>query len=63
MRIIERIGSDFHLDITGDELGIIQAALNEVCNGIDVQEFETRLGASLDEVRSLLSLVGSLWGT
>ncbi|MBS1802713.1 MAG: hypothetical protein JST28_05070 [Acidobacteria bacterium] len=38
-----------------EELRIICNALNEVCHGIDLRgEFETRMGASLDESRQLL---------
>lgn len=36
------------------ELLIIHAALNEVCNGIDLFEFETRMGANREEVKNLL---------
>jgi hypothetical protein len=39
------------------ELLIMNNALNEVCNGIDVPEFETRMGVSLAQVVSLLSNV------
>jgi hypothetical protein len=61
MKLVVRQGDNFRIDFTADELGIIQAALNEVCNGIEVREFETRLGATLDEVRTLLSSVNSSW--
>lgn len=43
-----------------DELLILNAALNEVCNGIDVFEFETRIGADRARVAELLSLLGRL---
>lgn len=39
--------------LTKDDLEIILSALNEICNGIDIFEFETRIGASKDEVKSL----------
>ena len=42
-----------------DELIIINNALNEICNGINIEEFESRIGASLDEVRSMLGIVGA----
>ncbi len=42
------------IELKKDELGIICNALNEICNGIDVFEFETRIGAAFDEVKDLL---------
>ena len=48
------------LIITNKELLIINNALNEVCNGIDLYEFDTRMGADLDEVRQLLAEVDSI---
>lgn len=42
-----------------DELIVINNALNEICNGIDIEEFESRIGARLDEVRSMLGIVGT----
>ena len=43
-----------------DELLIISSALNEVLNGLDIFEFETRMGASKDEVDSLLKKINSV---
>ena len=57
-----KIGKDkldtFLLHVNRDELLIINNALNEVCNGLPLRDFETRMGAHLPEVESLLSLVG-----
>lgn len=33
------------INITEEELLISNSALNEICNGIDIAEFETRIGA------------------
>ncbi len=46
-----------HVRVALQELLIINNALNEVCNGIDVPEFETRMGVTLAQVQSLLSNV------
>jgi hypothetical protein len=47
--------------ISSDELSIINNALNEVCNGIDLRgEFDTRMGCTLQEARELLKTVHSL---
>jgi hypothetical protein len=49
------------VELTKDELTIINNALNEVCNGIDLTgEFETRIGFSLVEAKALLERVHSL---
>jgi hypothetical protein len=46
------------VELTKDELGIINNALNEVCNGIDLEgEFDTRMGCTVDEARQLLAKI------
>jgi hypothetical protein len=44
------------LRLTGAELLWLNNALNEVCNGVDIDdaEFATRLGGSREELRRLL---------
>lgn len=42
------------LTLSRDEMMIIKNALNEVCHGIDVGEFSTRIGAEKLEVEELL---------
>ncbi|WP_426012515.1 hypothetical protein [Caulobacter sp. DWR2-3-1b2] len=58
--------SDKFADVrfSSDELALISNALNEVCNGIDIDdaEFATRLGGQRQEVRQLLDDLGSLIG-
>jgi hypothetical protein len=45
------------VELTKDELGIINNALNEVCNGIDLEgEFDTRMGCTVGEARR-----GNFW--
>jgi len=46
--------------LTRGELGIINNALNEICHGIEVPEFATRIGAELAEVERLLAEFGAL---
>jgi hypothetical protein len=49
------------VELTKDELGIINNALNEVCNGIDLEgEFDTRMGCTVAEARELLSKIDAL---
>lgn len=52
--------SNADISITESELLILNSALNEVCNGIDIAEFETRIGSERDNVAALLSKVGSV---
>jgi len=39
--------------LTADEVMIIANALNEVCNGLDIEEFSIRMGATYPEVDQL----------
>jgi hypothetical protein len=43
--------------LTIEELRIINNALNEVCHGIELPEFATRMGAGLPEVQALLARI------
>lgn len=48
------------INITESELLILNSALNEICNGMDVAEFETRIGSEKNEVAVMLSKIGSI---
>lgn len=58
-RVVGQVRS-VRLVLDGDELALIANALNEVCNGLDIEdvEFFTRLGADRDEARGLLAELG-----
>ena len=43
-----------------DELRIINNALNEACHGIDLPEFDTRMGVSMESAKALLKQIGSV---
>jgi hypothetical protein len=60
MEIIETSQASVLVRISRDELLIMHASLNEVCNGIEIFEFETRVGADRDRVRSMLDQIGSV---
>jgi hypothetical protein len=51
----------FLLDVSEAELLLLNNALNEICNGVhlDEAEFSTRLGVPRDEARRLLRLVSA----
>lgn len=43
------------LSLTENELIILNSALNEICNGMAILEFETRIGATKQDAALLLS--------
>lgn len=48
-------------ELTKDALGIINNALNEVCNGIDLEGgFDTRMGCTVEEARAVLAKIHGL---
>jgi hypothetical protein len=51
------------LMMTRDELMLLKSALNEVLNGIDVPEFETRLGATHDEAYAVMQQIRRILGS
>jgi hypothetical protein len=60
MEIIDTNSVYSKIGISRDELLVVNASLNEVCNGIEVFEFETRIGASRERVMMLLKEIGLL---
>ena len=50
------------VEVDQEECRIIAQALNEVCNGIDLPEFSTRLGAEREDVLRLLGEFHAVWG-
>jgi len=48
------------LRLTKEELMLISNALNEVCHGLDLPEFFTRMGVEQEEVKKLLNNIGSI---
>jgi hypothetical protein len=49
----------FSIRATEEELLILNNALNEICNGLPLRDFETRVGASLSSAEALLKEVGT----
>jgi hypothetical protein len=49
------------VELSKDELGIINNALNEICNGIHLEgEFDTRMGCSVEDARKVLEKIHAL---
>ena len=60
MDLISLAGKQAQLTIDENELLILNSALNEICNGISFTEFETRIGASKEDVCALLNDLGQI---
>ena len=60
MEIISTATECSQVKLGREELLIMNAALNEICNGIAVFEFETRIGADRGRVAALLKEVMAL---
>lgn len=49
------------VELSEEELKIINNALNEVCNGIQLEgEFDTRMGCNVEEARAVLAKIHAL---
>ncbi len=53
MHIRESDANHVVLDLSHNELILVNNALNEVCHGLDLPDFSTRLGAGWDELEAL----------
>ncbi len=47
-----------HIDFSREDLQTLKNALNEVCHGLDVEDFSIRLGAERAEVIRLMHRIG-----
>jgi len=50
-----------HVELTREDLLALSNALNEVCNALDLWDFETRMGCSRESVQELLKEVSSAY--
>ncbi len=53
MQIRKSDESHVVLELTRNELILLNNALNEVCHGLDIPDFSTRLGAQREELQVL----------
>lgn len=58
MKVIGADAERVQVEFGREEILMVNAALNEVCNGISLPEFETRIGATRTRVATLLKEVG-----
>lgn len=59
MKIDKQPDGTFAIRASEEELLILNNALNEVCNGLPLRDFETRVGAPLASAEHLLRIVGA----
>ena len=55
MELVESSNQSITLRLSPDEVIILSNALNEICNGIAISEFETRIGYTREDVETLLA--------
>jgi hypothetical protein len=60
MRVSGTTRDSANVELSKDELAIINNALNEVCHGLDVWDFQTRMGAEKADVLKLLHRVAEV---
>ena len=61
MNAIEINKDKIVLELSRNELGVLSNALNEVCNGIEVWEFDTRMGIKIENARIILESLTSIY--
>lgn len=49
------------IELSLDELGVLSNSLNEVCDGIEVWEFDTRIGTDIKTARVILKNLSSIY--
>lgn len=62
MEIVSRERNSVCVRMSLQEVWAVNNALNEVCNGIDVPEFETRMGVSMQQAEALLFNIQQVLG-
>ncbi len=60
MELLENSLTSADIRLSIDELLTIHQSLNEVCNGIDLFEFQTRIGVSREEVLHLMKIISQI---
>jgi hypothetical protein len=60
MKLEQKDTRNVTVRLSRHELVMLNNALNEVCNGLDLDEFSIRMGAEIGEVQVLLEEVGSI---
>jgi hypothetical protein len=59
VKAIEQKARSVVVELNDGDLELINNALNEVCNGIEIPEFDSRLGTSKNQALELLREIGN----
>ena len=60
MQLLKNDSNSVEVKISIDELLTIHQSLNEVCHGIDLFEFQTRIGVSKDEELGIMKEISQI---
>ena len=60
MKILKTGRERATVDLASHEVIILNNALNEVTNGIEIPEFSTRMGADISEAKALLRQIADV---
>jgi hypothetical protein len=60
MKIIEYDGKNLTCEISHEDILILMAGMREICYGVDIHAFETRIGYSRDRVGELVKQLRSI---
>jgi len=60
MQLIQIINNKVTLELSKDELILLANALNEICNGLELWEFDTRIGMSMDDAKLALKSLSAV---
>jgi hypothetical protein len=60
MKVLSADKESSSVVITHREALLLKNALNEVCNALGIQDFQTRLGITRDEARAVLKQFSAL---
>ena len=60
MKLLKNNSNSAEVQLSIDDLITIHQSLNEVCNGIHLFEFQTRIGVSKEEVSHLMTTISQI---
>lgn len=58
VEVLDLDAKEANIRVTREELYILNSSLNEICNGIELFEFQARVGSKRADVVELLAKVG-----
>lgn len=61
MKVLRKSSQSVHVELTKEEMLLINNSLNEICHGINIPEFQTRIGVTKETAERLLDDIGALY--